>query len=54
MTSSQSQHIGEPYVMSEESVEPAPAVRRATKFPPASTIIDPESPALENGLKSLL
>ena len=50
---SQSQYIGEPNVISEESVGPVPLVRRATNLPSASTIMDPESPPLENGPESL-
>ena len=45
--------IAEPYVISDESVGPVPPVRRATNLPWASAMMEPESPALQNGPESL-
>ena len=50
---SQRQYIGEPNMISEESVGPVPPVRRAMNLLRASIIMDPESPPLENGPESL-
>ena len=53
LMTSHSQNIGEPNIMSEESVEPVPPVRSMTNLPRASTTMHPESPPLENGPESL-